>query len=259
MQINKVTITGADNKTNPFDLMPLTREFPYVEWGILVARGWGGKKRFPDKEWIDDLVAAQKANFARKLPPINLSMHVCDDWMEEILIGDDTFFLEMEDFLPSFQRIQINTHAATLNKKVDACLDVLQNISKHTQFIFQMDDVNGMDLLSPAMARNMNCVPLFDLSHGAGKSPDSWPRRVLRMKPNLTPVYCGYAGGLGPENITEELKRIEQVVDLDGGNVPIWIDMETNVRTDGKLDLNKVRACLVEAKPYVVGKETVNP
>ena len=38
-----------------------------------------------------------------------------------------------------------------------------------------------------------------------------------------------YAGGLGPDNLEEELKRIEEVA----GDRTIWIDMETKVRSDG--------------------------
>lgn len=45
----------------------------------------------------------------------------------------------------------------------------------------------------------------------------------------------GYAGGLGPENINEQLYRISSVA-----KGPIWIDMETRVRSQYDLDFDKV-------------------
>lgn len=84
-------------------------------------------------------------------------------------------------------------------------------------------------------------MPLFDVSGGIGVVPESWP------KP-FKDVYCGYAGGLGPTTIVEQLKRIEQVV----GDCEIWIDMETRIRSenDAVFDLGKVVECIELALPW---------
>ena len=80
-----------------------------------------------------------------------------------------------------------------------------------------------------------NISALFDLSHGTGVLPDQWPA-------TLNFVKCGYAGGLSPENLELQIKAIERIV----GDTPIWIDMETHVRSnmDAQFDLSKVRTCL---------------
>ena len=85
-------------------------------------------------------------------------------------------------------------------------------------------------------------VPLFDLSGGAGILPESWPKAKGE--------YCGYAGGLSPENLEEQLEKIKCVVDEDQ---KIWIDVETHVRSsdDKQFDLDKVRKFLEISKRYV--------
>jgi hypothetical protein len=58
----------------------------------------------------------------------------------------------------------------------------------------------------------------------------------------LEDVLCGYAGGLGPDNIEAQLELISKAV----GNREIWVDMETHVRSndDQRFDLDKVEKVL---------------
>jgi len=62
-------------------------------------------------------------------------------------------------------------------------------------------------------------------------------------------LYHGYAGGLGPENLAEQLPLIGQAA----GDCRIWVDMESRVRSDNdrQFDLAKVRKCLEIAKPFI--------
>jgi hypothetical protein len=90
-------------------------------------------------------------------------------------------------------------------------------------------------ILDYAIAEGVNCSTLFDMSHGAGVLPKEW----------LVPVdgvRCGYAGGLSPENVVEQIKLIESKV----GDYELWIDMETQIRSnaDQQFDLAKVVSVL---------------
>jgi predicted component of viral defense system (DUF524 family) len=49
---------------------------------------------------------------------------------------------------------------------------------------------------------------------------------------------------LGPENLAEQLKAIEDVV----GDRDVWIDMESRIRTNDKLDLDKAEQVLKTVK-----------
>lgn len=98
------------------------------------------------------------------------------------------------------------------------------------QFIIQYNDANK-GCVSRFDTNNI----LFDGSGGLGKVPEQW------LSP-LDGKLCGYAGGLGQDNLYQELQSINQ--SAKGNNV--WIDMESNLRnpiTD-KFDLEKVELAI---------------
>jgi hypothetical protein len=135
-----------------------------------------------------------------------------------------------------FRRAQLNFHAETIPIVLRNCLSALKHLDR--ELIFQWDGVNNY-LYAYARRAGIAVTPLFDLSGGAGVVPDEWPRP-------LENTWCGYAGGLGPENLQEELLRIAAVV----GDRTIWIDTETRVRSnnDMQFDIGKVRTFLEIAK-----------
>lgn len=242
MILDRVTITGADNSVQPTELHRLQIEFPFVEWGILLSSTSEGRNRFPTREWINQLVAGQE----HRKYPVKLSGHLCGRWVRHICKGNWTFLEERPDYCGYFHRFQLNFHAYRHKLKVEEFVRSLDfNWSTHTpQFIFQCDNVNN-DLLTLAREAGVDAVPLFDLSGGHGVLPKEWPVALEG--------YCGYAGGLGPENVDEQLEKIAAVV----GNNRIWIDTETRVRTDDeKLDLNKVVAFLEATKKWVSDPQT---
>jgi phosphoribosylanthranilate isomerase len=61
---------------------------------------------------------------------------------------------------------------------------------------------------------------LVDGSGGRGLSPERW------VKPT-TSKRVGFAGGLGPDNISAEYARIKEVAEGD-----FWIDMEGKLRDE---------------------------
>jgi len=78
------------------------------------------------------------------------------------------------------------------------------------------------------------------------------PPIVRSEWPQPLPIPCGYAGGLGPDNIQQELGRIAAVA----GARPIWVDMEGKLRrTEASgadwLDLAACRICLEAAQAYL--------
>lgn len=240
--IKTVTITGADDTIAPEELVKLSQEFPFVEWGILVSRKQIGNTRFPSLEWLHKLHSMRDG--------LRLSMHLCGSFVRDFMKGNMAFADETQTFSSMFQRLQINTHGEP--HEWDA-KEVGKFVKRNSDsiFIFQYDNVNT-DLLEVLAQRGdlNNIAALYDLSHGAGILPENWPKPLS---------YCpvGYAGGLGPENLEDQIMIIEEAV----GEVPIWIDMETKVRSwpapdPGRpdhdiFDLNKVRKCLETAKPFV--------
>ena len=232
MNIKQVTITGADDSTNPFWIEKISSRYPFVEWGILVSLSSAGSPRFPSKNWINQLFRLVNHN------SVNLSMHVCGRWVRDICKGNWDNFIENNCLvLSSYDRIQLNFHAIP-HEVSDNFLQDLEHWAKEldVQFILQMDCVNNAiaEFANPRLV-----TQLFDISGGAGVVPSQWPEQ--------TTEYCGYAGGLGPDNISTELHRIEQVTTGD-----IWLDMETKVRfTDNSaLDPAAVESVLKQITAY---------
>lgn len=229
--LNRVTITGADNSIRPQDLLPLTEQYPFVEWAILLSERIPGNPRYPSPEWIEELRQY-------KLP---LAGHICGAWVRKLVVQKDpAVFEEHPEFLEMFPRIQLNFspyHAAPL------FLDVLKKYPN--QFIFQVGNKGKAEkenLLRIGLDMGLNLAVLFDRSGGKGVLPSEWPQPI-------DPFYLGYAGGLGPDSLEEQLPKIAEVV----GRRTIWIDMESRVRSedDRVFDLDKVRTCLEIAKPWI--------
>jgi len=237
--IAKVTMTGADDSIQPAQLLPLQREFPFVEWGILCSRSSMGRNRFPSDIWLMTL-----AHFQRSLidsgEGLTLSCHLCGRWVLEILVGNQNFVPELTSHVwDIFSRVQINTHAEPHDYTENGIAKLNALVGK--EFIFQYDNVNT-GLIDLATEKQVNHSALFDLSHGAGKLPSEWPDLLPDTK-------CGYAGGLSPENLEDQIKRIEE----KAGDKEIWIDAETHLYSDNgrQFDLGKVRRFLEIASPYV--------
>lgn len=243
MNLDRVTITGADDSIHPQALADLSGDYPFVEWGILVSQRSTGRPRFPTHAWIAELL-----RIADRVP-MQLSLHVCGRWVRRLLVGHD----EIPDALctPQFQRMQLNFHAENTPCDAESFLARLRDLSPR-QFIFQIDGSGGNEHFDVAYQQgtgSIDPVPLFDISGGAGILPAEWPRPAHQRRY----TYHGYAGGLGPENLERQIPLIAAAA----GATPIWIDMETRVRSpdDQEFDFEKVERCLQIAKPFITATE----
>lgn len=242
--LNRVTLTGADDSISPEELLPLAERFPFSEWGILLSKTHTGTHvpsrgtRFPSKEWLSSLQPHALQ--------LQLSAHICGRWVRDICEGNWSINDDLPGILGMFKRIQLNFHSQVhLLDREKFARGIKTLIAKGEldhQIIFQLDDVNN-DILNFALSQGINAVGLFDRSGGDGILPESWPTSKW--------AYCGYAGGLSPDNLEEQLRFIQQQVP-DGRN--IWIDVETKVRSedDGLFDLNKCLRFLEIAEPWVI-------
>ena len=255
--LDRVTITGADDSVSPVDLLNLSCDFPFVEWGILVSQKKTNTDcpRFPSSQWIEGLQAITQAT------ELQLSLHVCGRWVRSLLMGVVTF---PTDLLQGFQRVQLNFHGDRMAYDGDALSETL--VALNRDFIFQLDGVRGNEYLENAEVSRAS--GLFDVSGGAGILPREWPSPVyldVQPGPDGEGVeqwgYHGYAGGLSPDNLAEQLPRILKASagTKHTSEGRIWIDTETRVRSDDdrQFDLAKVRRFLEIAAPYV-GRWGVN-
>lgn len=233
--IRFVTVTGADDSIRPEELVSVAKDYPFVEFGILLSKKQQGTKRFPSRNWLDELYILWRNE------NLLLSGHLCGKWVRDLCLGTPSFFEEFGYTWKMFERFQLNFHAEPHQVNDKQFSEILRQYLAYKPIIFQMDGANEKVFNSLEARREIQAFPLFDLSGGTGLSPKEWPNQL----PN---TYCGYAGGLSPTNLQEQMERISEVA-----SGPIWIDAETLLRSEDDMvfDLEKVRRFLETAKPWV--------
>jgi len=107
---------------------------------------------------------------------------------------------------------------------------------------------DNYDLVLEARKMGIKAFGFFDPSGGTGCKPQSWPKPPVVANDDHQ-LIVGYAGGLGPHNLNENLLNISHIV--SESKTRFFIDMETNVRTNNIFDFNKVTQCLNIAKPFL--------
>ena len=230
--LDRVTITGADDKTDIRELMDISEEFPFVEWGVLVSKSREGSARYPSRRWCRELTELWPPKRTVRVN-MRIAMHVCGEWSRQAFAGN-LLWSDLPPVRLVAQRFQINgrslDYPANLNA-VDSWVS--------TQFIFQVP--NASRFAVTLRESKGDAAVLFDRSGGHGKAPTElerpWPT-----------WYCGWAGGIGPDNARQTAEHIMTMTPRQ----PFWIDMEGRMRDeDDNLDIQKVVQVLESVKSLV--------
>lgn len=249
--LQRVTITGADDSISADQLAAFSADFPFVEWGILVSASNQGSPRYPSRKWMDRLCDwSQQKDF-------RVAVHVQGSWLRSLMAGDERPLIEgVGPLLTMAKRVQFNFHGGKLQFNVGqftAALTLLPRIEQKT-FLFQHDGTDGASAMRSAIVfmPQLDCLPFYDTSHGAGVLPAEWPKpEYSYIVSQHDRLQVGFAGGLGPDNVVEQIPRIAKAA----GKNRFWIDMETQVRgVLGVFDLDKVKRVLELCAPFI-GKE----
>lgn len=199
-----VSLTGADDTTDPKELARLSEQFPFVEWAILSSSKAAGKGRYPTDAWVE--------RFGWECPNVNRALHLCGADVDAFIAGDAAIMHK----LARFDRVQLNFNHRRAPKDLEAIARRSEDLAQ--SIIVQHNNAN-IDACAALIESMSNLHVLYDASGGRGKSPDAW-------QPPIKNIFCGYAGGLGPDNIKAELERISAAVGKGG----YWIDMEGKLR-----------------------------
>jgi len=221
--LNMVTLSGADQSVEPTALLGYSREYPFVEWGIL-ADGEDPRPRYPGLQWITDLNEQAKAYESPTKP--HFSLHINGAPLLGAISNGDFDWPFVDDV---FERVQLNFHGEKVpeEKAVNLVNALSHSIFKDKEVIIQLDGVNDQLLvhlnqlaacaLGPLAGRKFS--GLFDQSSGQGIKPSVWPMPIPNTK-------CGYAGGLTARNVVGCVDHIR----ISCYSQDFWIDMETGLR-----------------------------
>lgn len=204
----QATVTGIDARTN-IDAIPAR-----FELGFLFSATPDGKRQ-PDRRTLAQLVYRCRHGQS--------SLHVCGmEARRQLLDG------EIPDLLEWVQRIQVNGHVGNGD-----LLTICHRHPKHT--IITQATPNNSGHCRSGIA---NHAMLVDGSGGRGVLPREWVRPQ-------TEQAVGFAGGLSPDTLLEQLPKIQAVACGKW-----WIDMENGVRdADDWFDVDRAKsvACLLTA------------
>jgi len=173
---------------------------------------------------------------------MKIAAHLCGSWVSAIMDGRWEF---KEPFVPlkCIQRIQLNLGRDRL-KKVLSTTQIWQTLYPWTQDHQIILGGNYEDTDPTTYQFNNRILPLFDASGGRGIQRGGWPSPIEN-------TVCGYAGGIGPENVEKILQRLSNVVE----DSEIWICMESGIRSNedqSKFDPYKCTKVLEIAQPWIV-------
>lgn len=229
--LQRVSLTGADDRTALDELLGLTAKHPFVEWAVLYTPRSLGAPRNPGQTW-------REAFFAELAP--QSAVHLCGALAFEQLLSDELPL----DVLKA-PRMQLNINARRKDFDDEQVLAVYRkalDVSESIILQYHSDSATLIEafLASLADADRPRVHVLVDASRGTGTVPDAWP-----WPASLENAYLGFAGGLGPSNS----KTVAQV--LQQFNRPFWIDMESGIRTENQFDIEKVKAVLEACQPLV--------
>lgn len=231
MNLQTCTLTGVDEWTDFERMARLSRRYPFVEWGVLYSPGRQGvENRYP-------VISGERWTALRTSYRCRLAMHVCGVGVSEV-IGAGTYWLEA--WLSGFGRVQLNLRGDRF-----AAEDVAQAVRKlraadpQRRVILQLNSVNR------GLCEELNGMTglemLWDGSGGRGVLAKSWAQWGDPAHAAVSQCTWGYAGGLGPVNVAEELPKIIKAA----GGRPFWIDMEQSLRnSEDRFDLDRAEEVL---------------
>lgn len=234
MKLQYVTCSDPRENLATDAVLQLAQSAPIVEIAI---QAHPSRMSFgmPRNNWFGKLLT--ESLYMNPFP--NLAVHVNMEWCNDLCQGK--IAPEIQNWLslyhtngtPVIRRWQINIHGSkTETFNADAIAKLLNNFHDN-EFIFQYGNTE-YDKIQKLNATGARFSVLYDMSCGTGELAKSWNSPLFANHPQ------GYAGGLSPENINENLGKIAQVA---GNRTDIWIDAEGKLKTPvtKKFDINRAK------------------
>lgn len=214
--ISLVTFTGIDNRCDLKAIKDFCEKYKAVEFGVLLSLT-------PEDKDARYMAAAEIDHVVEQLGGTQLALHVCGSAVTKFVEGDKY----VTSLARQFSRIQLNFSLP----KVRFTASELENAMAQAQFVITQHAPGNEELVNLIKATNHQV--LHDTSGGRGIATEDWQEPFEHK-------WTGYAGGLGPDNVEEQVARIDRI----SGSTPVWIDMESRVRSNGYLDLAKCRSVM---------------
>ncbi len=230
LNLTHCTLTGVDEHTDLTAIAQLAADYPFAEFGFLYSPTRAGTPgRYPSYLFLKTAL--------EDLPPhVRVALHICGQGVVDLVHHAEPAVSDLVRLVQERNgRIQLNFNLTQGRVTPSEVKRFIKRVAPTTVITQQ----NAANAQLPALLWKLdNYAALFDASGGTGTLPTFWHGP-------LTGVTCGYAGGLGPDTLENELPLIATVA----GDRPFWLDMESRLRTTDALDhdwfdIDAARRCL---------------
>jgi hypothetical protein len=224
--LTHVTFTGWDRHTDLAELAEFLEACPQstVEIAVLHSSSKDDDDRYPLAKQAAEILRTAKASGQRT------ALHLCGRAAREMLdsatTGRDASRVNVSfavaDLIHFADRVQANVHEGFWTPGPEKYLRAYEAAyALGRPVIVQSRDLNGWPDVRYFSRGAERMVPfLFDRSGGRGEAPDLWPE----VPPD--DMLVGYAGGLGPDNVSALVAKIAET----RPHARFWIDMESGIR-----------------------------
>lgn len=242
MRLKTITVSGPNEFTDIEELVKLAVRYRRAEIGVQVS---GKKASFASARywWLMSLYLYCVKE--KKIVP--LALHINSDWVEEFCQGDvaqeliNLLNFANIDGTPFVGRVQLNFKIGReKTPDMEKLITAMKRFPKQ-RFILSYNAENAAFIKEIYNAGILFDL-LYDNSHGEGVIPESYD------KPVFPDVVQGYAGGLGADNVEEQLWKISKAVPVGRD---FSIDAESRLKgEDGHISLEKAEEYLKKASQW---------
>lgn len=232
MNLEYITCSDMREYNEIDDIIALGTKYPIAEFAIQ-AHPSKFSPSMPRYVWFETLMNAARKN------NVNLAMHVNSEFRTEICHGKIPYEirrmwdLRYDNGKPIIGRVQININGGKNSFKfyVHKVADIIRAYPD-TEFIFQYTNKQKIRL-NKLDNEHVPFSMLFDASGGCGKLPDKWEAPIMKNH------KMGYSGGLSPENVADNLDKINAVLPQE---YTTWIDAEGKLKDPDTKQFDIARA-----------------
>jgi len=259
-ELSFLSLSGVDDSVSPRTLCDISQEFSFVEWGVnFRAEKQGKEPRYASLAWLRQLQEEiDRRQQTGKFAPIHFAAHLGGEYCIDVLKGDTSLVRTLwEDY--GFLRIHLcptkshGVNSSQLKKYLPSLKSVIVALPQVEFVLLVTRETRAltfqlMNDCQPNLAFFYNAEESASCTGPPAKSQNGSNALPKRPLPCPHPgIHCGYGGCLTVDNLTEELRRIAQVV--NNPKRPVWIDLESGLRScrPGKpdeFDLGKAWACI---------------
>lgn len=228
MFLKTIVCSGINEKNDINDAIDFLKKYKNAEFGVQCSPRKAGYQT-PRFEWLKELLSKLNEQKIENRVALHLNegfvVSFCDGKVPD----------EISDLLNlgnTVGRLQLNfkigreTFASGIVPNIETLQKTMETVAPHP-IILSASQPN-LSFIHKAHHQGMKFDILFDDSFGEGVAPEA------RRAPLFVDVFQGYAGGLSPENIAEEIIKIGKVA-----KGRVFIDAEGKLKQDGSFCFDK--------------------